>query len=67
MFILILKKVDVKKANRVPTSFLQEKEVMQSDAAMTEEISAYNIVPLDAPSITNAIGDFPEVPILLIK
>lgn len=37
------------------------KKVMQSDAAMTEEISAYNIVPLDAPSITNAIGYFPEV------
>eukprot|EP00253_Pinus_taeda_P014469 PITA_14469 len=37
------------------------KKVMQSDAAMTEEISAYNIVPLDAPAITNAIGYFPEV------
>lgn len=34
---------------------------MESDAAMTEDVIAYNIIPLDAPSITNAIVSFPEV------
>ncbi|BBH04333.1 glucan synthase-like 10 [Prunus dulcis] len=29
------------------------KRVMESDAAMTEDLIAYNIIPLDAPSITN--------------
>ncbi|XP_038724507.1 callose synthase 9 [Tripterygium wilfordii] len=37
------------------------KRVIESDAAMTEDLIAYNIIPLDAPSITNAIGSFPEV------
>lgn len=37
------------------------KRVMESDAAMTEDLVAYNIIPLDAPTITNAIGSFPEV------
>ncbi|KAK6925714.1 1,3-beta-glucan synthase subunit FKS1-like, domain-1 [Dillenia turbinata] len=37
------------------------KKVMESDAAMSEDLIAYNIIPLDAPSITNAIGSFPEV------
>eukprot|EP01018_Ginkgo_biloba_P032191 Gb_22029 [translate_table: standard] len=37
------------------------KKVMKSDAAMNEEITTYNIVPLDAPAMTNAIGLFPEV------
>eukprot|EP00252_Welwitschia_mirabilis_P007366 TRINITY_DN18640_c0_g1_i2.p1 TRINITY_DN18640_c0_g1~~TRINITY_DN18640_c0_g1_i2.p1 ORF type:complete len:1915 (+),score=322.94 TRINITY_DN18640_c0_g1_i2:50-5794(+) len=37
------------------------KKVMQLDKAMTEEISTYNIVPLDAQSITNAIGLIAEV------
>ncbi|KAH9316295.1 hypothetical protein KI387_024922, partial [Taxus chinensis] len=36
------------------------KRVMEADAAMTEEV-AYNIVPLDAPVLTNAITTFPEV------
>lgn len=36
------------------------KRVMEKDAAMTEDV-AYNIIPLDAPSITNIIGSFPEV------
>lgn len=29
------------------------KRVMEKDAAMTEDIIAYNIIPLDAPSIAN--------------
>ncbi|RVW48618.1 Callose synthase 9 [Vitis vinifera] len=37
------------------------KRVMESDAAMTEDLIAYNIIPLDAPTITNAIVSFPEV------
>lgn len=34
---------------------------MEKDAAMTEDVVAYNIIPLDSPSITNAIVSFPEV------
>ncbi|XP_049931927.1 callose synthase 9 isoform X1 [Nymphaea colorata] len=37
------------------------KRVMKSDAAMSEDLVAYNIVPLDSPSSTNMIGSFPEV------
>lgn len=33
---------------------------MESDAAMTEDLIAYNIIPLDGPSLTNAIVDMPE-------
>ncbi|XP_057422591.1 callose synthase 9 [Lotus japonicus] len=36
------------------------KRVMESDSASTEDLIAYNIIPLDAPS-TNAIVSFPEV------
>lgn len=34
---------------------------MESDAAMSEDLIAYNIIPLDAPSPTNAIVSLPEV------
>ncbi|CAL0300447.1 unnamed protein product [Lupinus luteus] len=37
------------------------KRVMESDSALTEDLIAYNIIPLDAPSSTNAIVLFPEV------
>uniref|UniRef100_A0AAU6MUB7 1,3-beta-glucan synthase n=1 Tax=Paeonia lactiflora TaxID=35924 RepID=A0AAU6MUB7_PAELC len=37
------------------------KRVMESDAAMTEDMIAYNIIPLDAPTITNVIVSLPEV------
>ncbi|XP_071742690.1 callose synthase 9 [Rutidosis leptorrhynchoides] len=37
------------------------KRVIESDAAMTEDLIAYNIIPLDAPALTNAITSFPEV------
>ncbi|CAK9159583.1 unnamed protein product, partial [Ilex paraguariensis] len=37
------------------------KRVMESDAAMTQDLVAYNIIPLDAPTITNVIISFPEV------
>ncbi|KAL4186370.1 hypothetical protein AMTRI_Chr09g13760 [Amborella trichopoda] len=37
------------------------KRVMESDAAMTEDLIAYNIVPLDAASVTNVISSLPEV------
>ena len=43
------------------TIVLQLKRVIESDAAMTEDLIAYNIIPLDAPAITNAIVAFPEV------
>lgn len=39
----------------------QLKRVIDSDAAMTEDLIAYNIIPLDAPTITSAIVSFPEV------
>lgn len=34
---------------------------MESDAAMTEDLIAYNIIPLDTPTTTNAIVSLPEV------
>ncbi|KAK7310312.1 hypothetical protein RJT34_07750 [Clitoria ternatea] len=37
------------------------KRLMDSDAALTEDLIAYNIIPLDAPSSTNAIVSLPEV------
>lgn len=37
------------------------KRVMESDAAMTEDLIAYNIIPLDTTSITNRIVALPEV------
>lgn len=38
------------------------KKVMQKDAARTEDVVPYNIIPLDAlSSTTNAIVNFPEV------
>ncbi|XP_020235310.1 callose synthase 9 [Cajanus cajan] len=37
------------------------KQVMDSDSAYTEDLIAYNIIPLDASSSTNAIVSFPEV------
>lgn len=45
-------------SNLIPEEF---KKVMESDAAMTEGAVAYNIVPLDAPVVANAITSFPEV------
>lgn len=40
---------------------LQLKHVIDSDAAMSEDTIAYNIIPLDAPVTTNATTAFPEV------
>lgn len=37
------------------------KRMMESDVAMTEDLVAYNIIPLDAPSTTNVIATLPEV------
>ncbi|CAI8597527.1 unnamed protein product [Vicia faba] len=37
------------------------KRVMESDSASTEDLIAYNIIPIDAASSTNAIAFFPEV------
>ncbi|KNA05699.1 hypothetical protein SOVF_187870 [Spinacia oleracea] len=37
------------------------KRVMESDAAMTEDMIAYNIIPLESTSTTNRIVYFPEV------
>ncbi|KAL6957842.1 hypothetical protein U1Q18_032112 [Sarracenia purpurea var. burkii] len=34
---------------------------MESDAAMTEDLIPYNIIPLDVPTIANAIVSLPEV------
>lgn len=38
---------------------------MESDAAMTEDLIAYNIIPLDGPSLTNAIVALPEASLFL--
>ncbi|KAH9720648.1 callose synthase 10 [Citrus sinensis] len=35
--------------------------IKKADAALSGELTPYNIVPLEAPSLTNAIGFFPEV------
>ncbi|KAK9726727.1 hypothetical protein RND81_05G233500 [Saponaria officinalis] len=37
------------------------RRVEKSDATMSGELLPYNIIPLEAPSLTNAIGVFPEV------
>ncbi|XP_048443980.1 callose synthase 10 isoform X3 [Pyrus x bretschneideri] len=37
------------------------RKVKRTDATLSGELTAYNIVPLEAPSLTNAIGGFPEV------
>ncbi|XP_077236924.1 glucan synthase-like 8 [Tasmannia lanceolata] len=37
------------------------RRIRKSDGTLTGELTPYNIVPLDAPSLTNAIGFFPEV------
>jgi len=34
---------------------------MESDAAMTEDVVAYNIIPVDTTSIANAIVTLSEV------
>ncbi|KAL0415758.1 UNVERIFIED_CONTAM: Callose synthase 10 [Sesamum latifolium] len=37
------------------------RRIKKSDATISGELIPYNIVPLEAPSLTNAIGYFPEV------
>ncbi|XP_062116060.1 callose synthase 10 isoform X2 [Humulus lupulus] len=37
------------------------RRVKSSEATLSGEFTPYNIVPLEAPSLTNAIGIFPEV------
>lgn len=39
--------------------------MMESDAAMTKDLIAYNIIPLDAPTGANAILSFAEVILFL--
>ncbi|KAK2968255.1 hypothetical protein RJ640_030305 [Escallonia rubra] len=43
----------------VLTSLLRR--IKKSEATLSGELTPYNIVPLEAPSLTNAIGFFPEV------
>lgn len=47
--------------------FCQLKRVMESDAAMSEDLISYNIIPLDAPTLTNAIISLPEVKCFLFQ
>ncbi|CAH9107276.1 unnamed protein product [Cuscuta europaea] len=37
------------------------RRIKVSDASLSGELTPYNIIPLEAPSLTNAIGFFPEV------
>ncbi|KAM7475705.1 hypothetical protein LguiB_022948 [Lonicera macranthoides] len=37
------------------------RRIKRSDATLAAELTPYNIVPLEGPSISNAIGFFPEV------
>ncbi|KAL4579726.1 hypothetical protein LXL04_015889 [Taraxacum kok-saghyz] len=55
----LAKEVSPEEAERLIPQDL--KRVIESDAAMTEDLIAYNIIPLDAPAVTNAITSFPEV------
>lgn len=55
----LMKEISPEEAERLIPE--EMKRVMEADAAMTEDLAAYNIIPLDAPSTTNAIAFFPEV------
>ncbi|CAA0815270.1 Callose synthase 9 [Striga hermonthica] len=55
----LTKEVSPEEAERLIPEEL--KRVMESDAAMTDDLVPYNIIPLDAPTITNPIVSFPEV------
>ncbi|XP_027148631.1 callose synthase 9 [Coffea eugenioides] len=59
VLVQLTKEVSPEEAERLIPEEL--KRVIESDAAMTEDLVAYNIIPLDAPARTNAIGFFPEV------
>ncbi|KAJ0612385.1 putative 1,3-beta-glucan synthase [Helianthus annuus] len=37
------------------------KRLKKTNQGLSGDLSPYNIVPLDAPSLTNAIGFYPEV------
>ncbi|XP_027123003.2 callose synthase 10 [Coffea arabica] len=37
------------------------RRIKKSDATLSAELTPYNIIPLEAPVLTNAIGFFPEV------
>ncbi|KAJ3690938.1 hypothetical protein LUZ61_020102 [Rhynchospora tenuis] len=48
--------------DRQSRQILEEvKRIKRTDDALRGELLPYNIVPLDAPSLTNAVGFFPEV------
>ncbi|GAY50989.1 hypothetical protein CUMW_130850, partial [Citrus unshiu] len=53
------KDADPEGVGRLITEELQR--IKKADAALSGELTPYNIVPLEAPSLTNAIGFFPEV------
>ncbi|KAJ4980192.1 hypothetical protein NE237_010972 [Protea cynaroides] len=55
----LTKEVSTEDAERLIPEEL--KRVIESDAAMTEDLIAYNIIPLDAPTMANAIMSLPEV------
>lgn len=40
---------------------LQLRRIKRSEGTLSAELTPYNIVPLEAPSLTNAIRVFPEV------
>ncbi|XP_051120821.1 callose synthase 9 [Andrographis paniculata] len=55
----LTKEVSAEEAERLIPE--EMKRVMESDAAMTEDLIPYNIIPLDAPAVTNPLVSFPEV------
>ncbi|KAH6814902.1 glucan synthase-like 10 [Perilla frutescens var. frutescens] len=55
----LTKDVSAEEAERLIPEELRR--VIESDAAMTEDLLPYNIIPLDAPSLTNPIVSFSEV------
>jgi len=46
---------------------IQLRRIKRSDGTLSAELTPYNIVPLEAPSLTNAIRVFPEVSQVLNK
>ncbi|GAB4860529.1 Callose synthase 10 [Ancistrocladus abbreviatus] len=49
-------------APSVARSIMEElRRIKESDATLSGDLTPYNIVPMEAPSLTNAIGAFPEV------
>ncbi|KMS95415.1 hypothetical protein BVRB_008460 [Beta vulgaris subsp. vulgaris] len=58
----VMKELSKDAAPEVGKLIMEElRRIKKSDATLSGELTPYNIIPLEAPSLTNAIGVFPEV------